>query len=518
MNSHPIKSLILLAVSMLVFVACNSKPDNLQLIPEDANLVVTADLRSMAIKASLSDVMKMPLFETLDKELRAENRNLSMLMDDLKKNPTSTGITFDDGLAYWLMIRNEKELYQCMSMSLSSRKKFEKTARTLFSNLTPENKVFLSEDIYFMKSGWNSMIAWDNEKAVVISAISPYSEVKMKKALAAMFKSEKNIIDNADYNRFMKKKEDISLWVNMDVINKVPELKQVYEQMGDEYFDYFNDTYFHAHLTFEKDKINFDFELKPGEQLKALYEKEMYLKKFNQNLLKKLPSGNYVSMSFALNMPLYYDVMMKTNMQLSSLDSLFTVSTGVELKPLMESLNGSVVMSLYDFNPMPRLAIVFDLNNNNLMKKLMEKIPNYMTNGEIQIIKAGEMAFYIYCGKDFCIAANDESLIQSAALGENVSPALFDNKTGKNMAENPVYMNIDLNFNQYPGFIADQLRAPGTASITLNMIDSYASNLEIKSIDSYHTNMILNTENKNKNSLFSLISLINEYYQQFTNL
>lgn len=518
MTSHTFKSFLLLVVTSLLFVACNSKPDNLTLIPEDANLVVTADLRSMAVKASLGDVMKMPLFETLEKELRAENRNLSVLMDDIKKNPTASGITFDDGLAYWIMMPDENESYQCLSMSLSSRRKFENTARTLFSDLTPESKVYLYEKIYFMKSGWNSMVAWDNDKALVISAMSPYSEVKMKKALAAVFKSESNILDNADFSKFRKNQEDISLWLNMEIFNKIPELKQVYAQTGNEYLEYFDGTYMHSHMSFDKEKIDFDFEMRPGEKMKALYQSNFYLEKFNQNLLKKLPSENYISMSFAVNMPVYYDVMMKSNMQMNGLDSLFTASTGMELKPLMESLNGSVVMSLYNFDPMPRFALALDLKNNDLLKSLIEKSPNYMTNGEIQIIKTGEMAFYIYCGKDFCIVANDEELVQSAALGENISPALFDDQTGKNMAKYPVYMNINLNFGQYPGLIANQLQAPGPVAIALNMIDSYASSLEMKSIDQYHTKMILNTENKNKNSLFALISLINEYYQQFTNL
>jgi len=518
MKSHPVTSFLIHAISALLFISCNPKPDNFKLIPEDAGIVLTADLRSLAVKASLSDVMKMSLFKTLEQEIKAENRNFALQMDDIKNNPTASGITFDDGLAYWLLHTNENESYQCMSMSLSSRRKFEKTVRTLFSDLTPENKVFFMEKFYFMKSGWNSMIAWDKEKALYISSVTPYSEVKMKKALAVMFNAEKNILNNADFNQFLKKNEDLNLWINLDYIVEIAKLTEVYNQANSINFDYFDDSYMHSFLSFEKDKIEIDFEVSPGEIMKKIYESDFYLDKFNQDLLKKIPATHYLLMGFAVNLPVYYELMMKTNLQMKSIDSLFSAETGWELKPLLESLKGSVVMSLYNFDPKPRFAVVFDLNNNELIKKLMLEFPDYMNNGEIQIVKAGEMAIYIYCGKDFLIAANDETLIQSAALGKNISPSLYDKTTGKNMTKSPVYCYLDLNFNQYPGFVSEILKQSGLIPITLDIIDSYASNLELLSTDRYHNKMIINTENKNKNSLFALISLINEYYSKFTTL
>ncbi len=508
-------TLLGLALSVFLFNSCSKKSEHLKLIPAETGFVASIDLAGILKKANTKEVMEMQLFKTLQEELRTENRRLSMTLDEIQKKPSSSGVSFSQPIYVFEHSTNPKESIICISISLSNRKNFEKTLRGMLKPQDEDFKVYQADGVYFISPDEKTAIGWDNEKALVVMSVSDYFYGNITKTMASLFKNENNILQNKDFNNFSKTKKDVGVWLSMEqfFINMLDEnMRQLID------LELYEGSFLSMLMNFEKDLIAIKAITTYGEKMASIYTKDMYEAKLNKSMIELFPATQYLFMSARMNTLKVVNALPNHVLaQIQEANEMMAALTGHSLEDLFKSFGDNFFLSLYGFNPIPQFAVAFELSNPEVLNDMLKIVPNAIMQGEVLYLPVGNMPLFAYMSNNFIFLSNDMALTNQASTGTKPSPNLSETKIRKSIEKHFSYLNLNLRINEYPDEITSLLRMSPQGAIVLSVMEDFTDEIELKSVNMYESDILFKLKPQNKNALFSLLSLINENYRNFTN-
>lgn len=603
---------LIVLLGLLFLSACSGRPDSLLVVPEDAGFVAKANLYQLAKKGKLSEIEDLKLFKMLKKELKNEDKQASKIMNKYLKNPKDLGINFKDDVIVFQFNEGDDESFYGISASLSDRKKFAKFIEDEIELSIDKGKTYY----YYYEKGFG--LAWDYDKMVLLFPLNYGSRSNIDIGLEYIMglKEEKTIWSKKSFKSAYNKSDDISLWLNLDMLTSQAGLNEseIEEEMG---FS-LNGSSMAFSFNFEKGAMEVDFKFLANEELKKkLAEANLFNKKFNKELFNYLPNQSFATMGMSFN-PEGYMTYLKGFKQFSEFQEESEATLGVSVKEMMKALEGSVIFSLYGFEMqklnylswgygfdenkatlmddkylismagvlseaekaslnkgeiiplnsysknyaidirehlaqglniedvinkdltvtwyeggwsygkykpvtseelVPLMGLVLDINNAKMIKKLIAKAENLIEKkGNIYTFKIDDkfetyIAFTeknVYIGNDIKVAkalANGGIKGENFATNKNISSAI---------AKNPMYLQVNLNIEDYPKNIQKQAMSSSYSKLVLNAIGQFAKNIEMYGTDESSSKIKINMQDSKTNSLEGLIIHIDKNYKKFT--
>jgi hypothetical protein len=195
-------------------------------IPKDANLVTVIDVFSIARKGKLNEISDLKLFRTAKKELKNENKKMSVLMDVLIEDPTISGINFTSDVFAFYVNEAKDEQFTCISAELSDSKEFATLLITTLNDIEIEYNIETKNEISYIVLK-DIALGWDNDKVIFLSSLNYKSRENLGFEVENILslKEENQISANQDFNNFYNNKKDVSLWLSTDMFEDMREIK-----------------------------------------------------------------------------------------------------------------------------------------------------------------------------------------------------------------------------------------------------------------------------------------------------
>jgi hypothetical protein len=501
--------------SIIIFSSCSKTPDNLLIVPADTKVVMTMNIKSIVEKADPEKVSEMDMYKAIMQEIKNDNRELASILDELKKDPFATGIDPRKDIVGFLVDKSAKDKYMCLSAVLKDKHKFKETVKFLIETSGKDLKIMMSEDIFYIQLSLYNYLVWDDDKMLIANAISAGETKKQRSDILSLFSLENNITENEQFNAFLKHKKDINVWFSYDILKSLPNYQALSTQINQTML---NGTSINSYISFDEKRINWAFEMIPGEEYKKMMgDKKFFFDSFEGDIIKLIPGNQLITMSSAINMKEYYAQLLQQPNMKKSVEAIETQS-GINVEEVIETIKGNLVMGIHDFKPAPQFAVAVELHTNEKISNILEKYPQISKNGNLYTFNNATMPVFMVLDKKFCFISNDQQLCNFISEGSYPEANLLSTETGKNVQKCPAYFNFNLNKSDYPADVMAMLEANPQPALILKILDEYAINLEFKTSDMYHGELNLNTTEQEGNSLFNLIALLNSYYKDIVSL
>ena len=539
---------LLLAIVAINLFSCSSTPDSMAAIPSETNMVTVIDMFSLYRKGNLKDMKDFSFFKTFRKELRNEDKKIARYMDELMEDPRKTGIDFTQDVFMYYLNASRDETYFCMAMDVSNADKFESFIDDILNKAKIDYDLEKEDAYNYIIIQRETAIAWDDNKAVMLVADNRKSRENLDLQIETLFelKDNKRLSSNKSFNTFYKNKKDVSFWVSSNMVENMYQFRQIQREID---FD-ITDNYMALHLNFDDEDIVLNTTIYPNEELTKLMDKhDVWDNTFNAKLLKYLPEETYANGSMSLNPSKYYEFMTDQE-DLDKIENEFQKEMGFELEDFMDSFEGNVVMSLIGFeeeeftyedyrrvyydggfeykdtlvtetSTIPVMGLVFDVNTDKYLKKLLNKIPENeyeKRNGYYQFKFDNIYPAYFAFNDDLCLLTNHKKAIKAFKDGGLESSTLADADNASNFSKSGYYAYMNLNYDDYPKELKTLFKdiQNSKEEEVFATWNKFPKSFEIKMIDTNSMEFTVTTNSDGKNSLNLFLELMDEAFENYS--
>lgn len=513
-----LQNLVLFLVGILIFSSCSEKgPKHLKAIPANTAYVVSINTYALAQKADLKNTSSLKNFSDIMKSYSGKDSETSNLLDEFMKDPKSTGINFQQNLLLYSTDINSSSVYA--TAELISSKKFEEFYTKLCTSLNTPYEIKEQKGYSVAYMDETPFIGWDKDKLVFITP----EYFRDNESTLLIFDNLFNLPDdgqittNEAFNKFYTNKKDIGFWMNFESI------------IGDQDFSYataqfpydMKQTYLQYYLSFENNKVVLSGNFVPNEELRKIMDKFSSISsKLDERLLKYLPEQSYLAMSGATDtkelMKLmteekaYAEMIQKVNKELSETGFTFEDIIGMLKGSFIASLHG---MSFVNYDFIPYFSVVADLNDRKVIDQLLALIPEgvMVDEGSYYSIATGEFPMYLAMDDKTVLLSSDQNVINGFKDG-GLSSNMSSSSLKKNMKDHPFYAYLNLNYSDYPTSLRQELKG---ANLIINLVDELLASAEMVAHKDSTFEFIINTDNKEGNSLRALIEMIDKLAVMF---
>ena len=363
---------------------------------------------------------------------------------------------------------------------------------------------------------------------------------------------------------FYHNKKDINFWMSSNLFASSFYLEELEKELDVD----LTDNYVSAFIEFEDDRISLQGKMFPNKEVKELMVKDnVWDHDFDNDLLKYLPEQSFANLAIAFNPSENYKIM-KEQGEIESVEKEFEKEMGFELEDLVESLEGSMVFSLSNIEEMsysydtyrmvyndkkarlydattneyyyeggyeyrdttetrtktlPVMSLVFDLNSDKYIKKMIKKIPE----GEIEekddyyeVKLDGSYSGYFAFDDDAFLFTNDKKSIRAFKDGGLGSNSLSGSSKLSDFSGGGYYAYLNLNYDDYPKEIKKMLKEEQNdrEEEMFEIWTDFARGIELKMIDNFTLEFNLETNDNDKNSLQQLLELMDESFKSYSSL
>ena len=517
--------ILLFGLSVLFLTSCSQGSDNLAAIPKETNFVSVINLYSLAQKGKLGEISDRNFFQSLKNELQSESKKLAKLVDNIMEAPAITGIDVKADIFGYYVVEERSKQYACLSAKLNSEDKFGNFIKELLSELEIDFNIEKGKNYKYILADGEFAITWDTKKALVLIPLSPDGRRSMEAEIEILMtlKSKDQITNNDDFNKFYENKKDISFWVSSNILEDYI-LEELLRTTGVDY----SNSYFRAYFNFEKGKVSLLTQFIPNEELKLkMKEYSGNTIPFNDNLFQYLPETSYAAMSVTLDPMAFYNALSKeSGFDDMDMAALFKEGLGMDMKEFFESFKGSILFSLFDFRNvemgyssemLPVMGLIFDINSSQIIKSVIKKAGildlSVTKQDSYYQLTMDELTVYIAFSEKECLLTNDKNAAEAFQNSGFGKESLGKNPIRASMTKNTVYGYWNLNFDEYPEIVKEKIGNNFGGSI-LKLWNSFARNLEFRSVDEISSEFILNLQDDTNNSLYSIINFTDNVYKE----
>ncbi|WP_417871312.1 DUF4836 family protein [Winogradskyella sp.] len=558
--------IIIYSLVLVLFASCSSRPESLKAIPENTSAIAVVDVFSLYKKGNLEDLEDLEFFKTFQKEIRNEDKKVANFLEDLREDPSKTGVDFTKDVFMYYIDEGTDEKFVCVSLDLKDEENYAEFLEDIFDKGGVDFDVE-KEDLYkYIKVQNEVVFAWDSNKALIVTAQNWSSRENLELEVESLFelKVDKQIVVNKEFMSFYSNKKDVNFWVSSNILESSFYLKELEKQFDVD----MTDNYISASLEFEDDRISLQGKMFPNREVREMMKRDnVWDHDFNSALLKFLPKQSFANLAMSFNPSENYKVMQEQG-ELESIEKEFEKEMGFELEDLIKSIEGSMVFSLsnieestytYDTYKMvynenktrrfdastneyyyeggyeyrdttetrtktlPVMSLVFDINSDKYLKKVIKKIPESEIKEKddyYEVKLDGSYSGYFAFDDDTFLFTNDKASIKAFKDGGLGSKSLSGSSKLSDFSGGGYYAYLNLNYDDYPKEVKKMIEEEQNdkEEEVFEIWTNFARGIELKMIDNFTLEFNLETKDNGKNSLQQLLELMDESFKSFSSL
>ena len=445
MAKKTISRLSVLAVLIVFLAACSKTSEYTNVIPADASVVASINLKSLASKAGLDDkeneAAKQKVLEALKSGMNAAT---FQQLEKVMKNPGESGIDV------------ESSFYVFSSSSFPYPTVVGKVNNE--DNLHASLDVMAKEQIcqpiseadgYSFTTMNGGLLAFNNSTVLIVNVSGTTQTEKAKEAITNLLKqtADNSIVKSGAFQKMEKQKSDINFLASMEAI---PATYRNQISMGLPTEVKAEDITLVGGLNFEKGKIALKTEnYTENEAVKALIKKQMEsFGKANNTFVKYFPASTLMFVNLGIKGEGLYNLLSENK----EFRNTVSISKADEVKELFSSFNGDISAGLINvtMNSAPTFIVYADVKNGNALEALYK-------NKQVLGLKKGEDILelgkneYVYKSKGMNVffgikdkqmyATNDELLYKN--IEKAADKSIKDAPYASEMKGKTVFMAIN---------------------------------------------------------------------------
>tara|TARA_B100001939_G_scaffold2680_1_gene2532 strand:+ start:222 stop:1925 length:1704 start_codon:yes stop_codon:yes gene_type:complete len=547
-------SVIVLITILIVVLIFNpsffsSSTRILKIVPKDTPGVIVLDMKSIIKKGELDELSDTKIYKIALEELRSESPEAARFLKEIVDDPKITGIDFRSQIVAFPYLKNidEEEGGAVLAFGIRNEDDFKDFIDEIFDLADIEAELEEEDNYNFYTIDRDVILGWDDSKAMFIGGSGDLED--MLEDLMELEKDE-SIVSNKDFKKFLKEKEDISMWVSTDndffnqflvgeIIDEIPR-EIMSRQDQKELINSIEDLSVGMHLKFDDDNISFKTNFNLNEDTKDMYDEFGFGDvSFEKKLLNYFPKESFGTFSFSANFENMYDYLSDSG----ALDPLINeIEDELFFDPedILDAIGGNFIVSLIDFDtveietydywsesyrtrdqlvPIIGFAMDLDLNREfeNLIEFILDNAPGLDDYGDYYSVDADGVAIYFAFDDDALFITNHrESIRNFEDGGYRSNKSLRKSEIASDITKNNVFAYLNVNFDDYPDSITEELDLDNyEVRLFLNIWDEFAESFVLKAnMESFE--MIFNMKgNKGENSLKTIISVIDDAVSNF---
>ena len=469
----------------LFMVACSDKSSYTNVIPKESSVVVSVDLMQMAEKGELTAADGKLLAKALCKFFSEEIGNQEEMINKVVANPDESGLDFRKNVYFF---DNPKSECAGILASVSDYDRLTELTRFLVDHKVCES--FAEEEgIRYSSINKGAFIAYNDETFLVLLAFTSLSPDKFRELALEWMNNEKenSYTVTEEFAGITSAKADVAMAMTMDNIlkdkfQKPSFMPQMYSMLIPQNVSLEDMVGMYA-LNFDKGKIQLDMEmLYKSDEAKefAKMQERIYAGKLKGKFLDRIQGNAIMYLAGTCNGQEIYSLLMKNELVKSRLDDS---KMPVDLKTVLGSLNGEVVLAVAEGQTFPQIAMYAEVNDDAILKEL----DAYKDALDIAKVKYGVEDNVLYI-------SNMETPVSGQSLEDT---GIVSNSDGK-----IVYLTIDI---KALGNILKSF-ASGFEALFLSMMSQYVKSYTMYSDDVMNNSrMILCTVNEEENVLKQIV-------------
>ncbi len=445
MAKKMISRLSVLTVLIVFLTACSKTSEYTNVIPADASVVASINLKSLASKAGLNDkeneTAKQKVLEALKSGMNAAT---FQQLEKVMKNPSESGIDIESP---FYVFSSSSFPYPTVVGKVSNEDNFHASLDVMAKEQICQP---ISEaDGYSFTTMTGSLLAFNSSTVLVVNVNGTTQTEKAKEAITNLLKqtADNSIVKSGAFQKMEKQKSDINFLASMEAI---PATYRNQISMGLPTEVKTEDITLVGGLNFEKGKIALKTEnYTENEAVKALIKKQMEsFGKANNTFVKYFPSSTLMFFNVGVKGEGLYNLLSENK----EFRHTVSIAKADEVKELFGSFNGDISAGLINvtMNSAPTFMMYADVKNGNALETIYKNKQSLgMKRGE-DIIQLGKDE-YVYKTKGMNIffgmkdkqmyATNDELLYKN--VGKAADKSIKDAPYASDMKGKNIFVAIN---------------------------------------------------------------------------
>ena len=445
MAKKMISRLSVLTVLIVFLTACSKTSEYTNVIPADASVVASINLKSLASKAGLNDkeneTAKQKVLEALKSGMNAAT---FQQLEKVMKNPSESGIDIESP---FYVFSSSSFPYPAIVGKVSN----EDNLHTSLDVMTKEQicQPVSEADGYSFTTMNGILLAFNNSTVMIVTVNGTSQTEKAKKGITDLMKqtADNSIVKCGAFQKMEQQKSDVNFFASMKTI---PATYRSQASMGLPAEVKPEDITLVGGLNFEKGKIALKSEnYTENDAVKALLKKQMEsFGKTNGTFAKYFPASTLMFLNIGVKGEGLYNLLSENK----EFRNTISVAKADEVKELFGSFNGDISAGLINVtrNIAPTFMLYADVKNGNALEALYKNKQSLgMKRGE-DIIQLGKDE-YVYKTKGMNIffgikdkqmyATNDELLYKN--VGKAADKSIKDAPYASDMKGKNIFVAIN---------------------------------------------------------------------------
>ncbi|WP_279072251.1 DUF4836 family protein [Bacteroides acidifaciens] len=445
MAKKMISRLSVLTVLIVFLTACSKTSEYTNVIPADASVVASINLKSLASKAGLNDkeneTAKQKVLEALKSGMNAAT---FQQLEKVMKNPSESGIDIESP---FYVFSSSSFPYPAIVGKVSN----EDNLHTSLDVMTKEQicQPVSEADGYSFTTMNGILLAFNNSTVMIVTVNGTSQTEKAKKGITDLMKqtADNSIVKCGAFQKMEQQKSDVNFFASMKTI---PATYRNQASMGLPAEVKPEDITLVGGLNFEKGKIALKSEnYTENDAVKALLKKQMEsFGKANNTFVKYFPSSTLMFFNVGVKGEGLYNLLSENK----EFRNTISIAKADEVKELFGSFNGDISAGLINVtrNIAPTFMLYADVKNGNALEALYKNKQSLgMKRGE-DIIQLGKDE-YVYKTKGMNIffgikdkqmyATNDELLYKN--VGKAADKSIKDAPYASDMKGKNIFVAIN---------------------------------------------------------------------------
>ena len=445
MAKKMISRLSVLTVLIVFLTACSKTSEYTNVIPADASVVASINLKSLASKAGLNDkeneTAKQKVLEALKSGMNAAT---FQQLEKVMKNPSESGIDIESP---FYVFSSSSFPYPAIVGKVSN----EDNLHTSLDVMTKEQicQPVSEADGYSFTTMNGILLAFNNSTVMIVTVNGTSQTEKAKKGITDLMKqtADNSIVKCGAFQKMEQQKSDVNFFASMKTI---PATYRNQASMGLPAEVKPEDITLVGGLNFEKGKIALKSEnYTENDAVKALLKKQMEsFGKTNGTFAKYFPASTLMFLNIGVKGEGLYNLLSENK----EFRNTISIAKADEVKELFGSFNGDISAGLINVtrNIAPTFMLYADVKNGNALEALYKNKQSLgMKRGE-DIIQLGKDE-YVYKTKGMNIffgikdkqmyATNDELLYKN--VGKAADKSIKDAPYASDMKGKNIFVAIN---------------------------------------------------------------------------
>ncbi len=365
MAKKMISRLSVLAVLIVFLTACSKTSEYTNVIPADASVVASINLKSLAGKAGLDDkeneAAKQKVLEALKSGMNAAT---FQQVEKVMKNPSESGIDVESP---FYVFSSSSFPYPAIVGKVNN----EDNLHASLDVMTKEQicQPVSEADGYSFTTMNGSLLAFNNSTIMLVTVNGTSQTDKAKEGITALMKqtADNSIVKSGAFQKMEKQKSDVNFFASMEAI---PATYRSQASMGLPAEVKPEDITLVGGMNFEKGKIALKSEnYTENDAVKALLKKQMEsFGKTNGTFVKYFPASTLMFFNVGIKGERFYNLLSENK----EFRNTISIAKADEVKELFSSFNGDISAGLINvtMNSAPTFMLYAEVKNGNALETL----------------------------------------------------------------------------------------------------------------------------------------------------